>query len=65
MATTKATPKIKVGAAVTVRGKPARYVGVEDRGPGKGQGTWAKVNYAEKGKPAVIGYARPVYVVPA
>jgi hypothetical protein len=59
------TAKIKVNAPVTVNGRPARYVGAEDRGPGKGKGTWLKVNYAEKGKPADIRVLRPKNVVAA
>lgn len=59
------TPKIKVGAAVTVRGETGRYVGVDDRGPGKGQGTWLKVNFAEKGKPSDVRCVRPANVSPA
>jgi hypothetical protein len=59
------TPKIKVGAAVTVKGQAGRFVGVDDRGPGKGQGTWFKVNFAEKGKPSDVRCVRPAYVATA
>lgn len=57
--------KIKLNSPVTVNGRPARYAGQEDRGPGKGQGVWVKVNFAEKGKPADLRYVRPKAVAVA
>jgi hypothetical protein len=62
--------KLKMNTPVLLKNsrsepKLGRYAGAEDRGPGKGGGTWLKVNVADKGKPQVIRYARPAHVEPA
>lgn len=53
---------MKLNTPVIVRGQPGRYVGQEDRGPGKGRGIWYRINVAPKGKPQEIRLVRPAVV---